>query len=117
MNPVEVIERKPTEEGGIAQEATAASMAGLGEEEADSRAVREEGENSWPGKLPGVLAQLWEVRLGLRAVWNDVGTASFKNGGNGGRQRERRRKQLGFRPGTHIGRLPRTYSEHGRRGR
>ena len=36
-NPVEGIERTPTEEGGFAQEAAAASMVGLGEDEADSR--------------------------------------------------------------------------------
>ena len=31
----------------------------------DPRARKEEGNNSWPGKLPWTLVQLWEARLEL----------------------------------------------------
>ena len=74
--PVEGIERGPTEEGEIVQETMAASMAGLGGDEFDSRALGKEGRNGRPREVTRVLAQLLGVRLRLGKAGNGCNTAS-----------------------------------------
>ena len=49
----------------------------------DSRARKEEENHSWPGKLPWILAQLWDARLGLGEAGDGSarGAPEVNNGG------------------------------------